>query len=436
MRLTAPGRVEHVLATVDAVGGVWTYAVELARGLAARGVRTTLAVLGPAPGVDQRAEAEAVPGLSLIDTGLPLDWTAGSAAEVDCAGIRLAVLAAQLRPDLVHLNSPALAASARFPAPVVGVAHSCVATWWRAVKPGLPLPADFAWRTELVARGYAACDALVAPTRAFAEATAAVYGLAEPPTIVWNGRTPAPAPASQAPAAFAFTAGRLWDEGKGLAALDRAAARLSVPVRAAGPTRAPHGGDVALRHLQLLGRLDAREMAAVLARRPVFVSAALYEPFGLAVLEAAQAGCALVLSDIPTFRELWNGAALFVAPQDDAAIACAIESLIADPAARARLAEAAASRAERYSVDATVEKMLSLYRSLLAPSPTHNGAETLVRSSSSGSPKAKPGGQAQDEGFYFGKADKSCVQDGAPSHNPHPEPVEGRGRADTAQVRA
>ncbi|HEX8375447.1 MAG TPA: hypothetical protein VF606_09745, partial [Geminicoccaceae bacterium] len=39
----------HVLMTTDAVGGVWTYSLDLAAALATRGVRTTLAVLGPAP---------------------------------------------------------------------------------------------------------------------------------------------------------------------------------------------------------------------------------------------------------------------------------------------------------------------------------------------------------------------------------------------------
>lgn len=43
----------------------------------------------------------------------------------------------------------------------------------------------------------------------------------------------------------------------------------------------------------------------------IYVHPALCEPFGLAVVEAAQAGCALVLSEIAPLRENWEGAALF-----------------------------------------------------------------------------------------------------------------------------
>ena len=39
-----------VLMTADAVGGVWTYALDLARGLSAQGVQVSLALLGPEPG--------------------------------------------------------------------------------------------------------------------------------------------------------------------------------------------------------------------------------------------------------------------------------------------------------------------------------------------------------------------------------------------------
>src|SRR5215213_5324757 len=227
--------------TADAVGGVWTYTLDLARGLARHGVETTLAVLGPDPGVDQRAEADGVPGLRLLRTGLPLDWTAEEPCAVEEAGAAVAALAAEARADIVHLNSPALAAGAVFSTPIVAVCHSCVATWWRSVRSG-PLPPSFAWRTDLVRKGYEAAHALVAPTAAFAALTARTYGLPRPPLVVHNGRRPldaAPCPVDGA--TFVFTAGRLWDGGKNLAALDRAAARLAAPVLAAGPLHGPHG---------------------------------------------------------------------------------------------------------------------------------------------------------------------------------------------------
>ena len=357
----------RVLMTADTVGGVWQYALDLARGLSEAGVSTRLAVLGPGPSARQALDARAIPGVTLIDTGLPLDWTAESPDDVLQAGAAVAALAQESGADIVHLNAPALAAGAAFCAPVVAVCHSCVATWWEAVRPG-PLPPDFRWRTDLVRRGYAAADAVVAPTRAFGEATLRTYGLARAPTVVHNGRHLAPAPhAASAPnEPFVFTAGRLWDDGKNVAALDRAAARLAAPVLVAGPSQAPHGGSVTLSHVKVLGTLSGPEVAGYLAAKPVFASVARYEPFGLAVLEAAQAGCPLVLSDIPTFRELWGGAAVFVAPHDDAAVAAALEGLLRDSEERARAGAAARERAGRYTVAAMTTGVLGVYRDLLA----------------------------------------------------------------------
>ena len=158
-----------------------------------------------------------------------------------------------------------------------------------------------------------------------------------------------------------FTAGRLWDEGKNLAVLDRAAARLPVSVEAAGPLTGPNGASVTLHHIRALGPLGETALREKLAARPIFVSSALYEPFGLAVLEAAQAGCALVLSDIPTFRELWDGAALFVPPHDDRALAAAIVRLLGDRSYRSERAEKAVERAARYSVEACVDATETAY---------------------------------------------------------------------------
>jgi glycosyltransferase involved in cell wall biosynthesis len=354
----------HVLMTADAVGGVWQYALDLAGGLRTHGVRTTIAVLGPAPSADQRAWAEAV-GAELVATGLPLDWTASHQDEVKEASRSIARLAEQIQPDLIHLNAPALAADGRFGVPVVAACHSCVATWWQAVKGG-SLPEDFVWRTELVRRGYAAASKLLAPTRAFAQATAEAYDLPQPPAVVRNGRRALQVGTNAHSDVFAFTAGRLWDEGKNFAAIDRMAARLSIPVLAAGPLQGPNGAQIEARHVKSLGRLSDENIARHLGEQPIFVSAALYEPFGLAVLEAAQAGCALVLSDVPTFRELWEGAALFIDPRDDNEAADAVARLVQDPDARALLGRAARKRAEIYSVEAMAEGVMSAYRSVLA----------------------------------------------------------------------
>ena len=355
----------RVLMTADAVGGVWTYALDLARGLAAEGVRTTLAVLGPPPSRSQGRDARSIPSLDLVETGLPLDWTAESAAELRRAGGAVAALAAG--HDLVHLNSPALAGVADFGVPVLGICHSCVRTWWDTVH-GTALPPDLAWRADLLAQGYARCDGLAAPTRAFARATAAAYRLPRRPAVVPNGRDPggtSPRPAG-APKPAALTAGRLWDAGKGMAVLDRAAAAMRVPVRAAGPSEGPNGAGIALPNLRLLGRLDADAMASELDPRPIFVSPALYEPFGLAVLEAAGRGCALVLSDIATFRELWDGAALFVPPRDADALAAALDALAEDDRRRVGLGRAAAERARAYTPGRMVAGVAALYRDLLA----------------------------------------------------------------------
>lgn len=361
--------------TADAAGGVWTYALDLAQGLADRGIATTLAVLGPEPDTARAARARSIRGLELIPTGLPLDWTERSSDGVVRAAERLADLAGRSGADVVQLNSAALGV-ADFPAPVVVVAHACPATWHAAVR-GEPLPAPLGWRKAMAARGYEAARAIVAPSRAFALATAERYGLRRLPTVVRKGRPPVRA--SEGPAAFrreAFAVGRLWDEAKNMDVLDRAAAWIEAPVTAAGPLRGPHGAAVRFERLIAFGPVSASDVARRLSARPVFVSASLYEPFGLSALEAAQAGCAMVLSDIPTHRELWDGAADFTPPRDARALAQAVNRLLADPERRAEQGSAARARARRYSLQAMVSGMLGVYRSVRSGGPPRPAAET------------------------------------------------------------
>jgi glycosyltransferase involved in cell wall biosynthesis len=350
----------RVLLTADTVGGIWQYATDLASGLVELGYQPVIATLGPRPTAAQRMNVNA--GVELVETDLPLDWLAVGPSELTEAADGVARLADRLQADIVQLNAPALAAVVRFDQPVVAVAHSCVGTWWQAVRGGRIDP-DLGWRAELAGDGLANADLVVAPSGSFAAMLQHCYALDQAPVVVRNGRR-ARSLGPGEPQPFAFTAGRLWDEGKNVAVLERAAGLTQVPFRAAGPVVGPNGSHISLANMQMLGSLDDNGIAAVLSDGPVFVSSAVYEPFGLAVLEAAQAGCAMILSDIPTFRELWDGAARFVYPHDAGGYARAVEEIVGDPALRAQLGQSARLRADDYTIERTAAAMAALYAAL------------------------------------------------------------------------
>ena len=357
----------HILMTADAVGGVWQYATDLAAELGAAGDQVILALLGPPPTSVQREQAQAMAGVQLVETGLPLDWLSSGPQPVREAADAIARLAADEGADVVHLNMPSLAAGTDFGVPVVAVTHGCLATWWQAARRE-PLPEEFRWHRDLTRRGLLAADAVVAPSASYAATVQQAYDLPARPLTVHNGRRPLTLnQESGRKIRGALTVGRLWDEVKNARTLDAAARLLDGPFLAVGSLRGPHGEEVAPRHLRTLGQFESNELATLLALQPVFVSAATFEPFGLAVLEAAAAGCPLVLSDIPTFRELWDGAAVFLPPNDPEGFAEAITSLLTDEPMARKMRAAAAVRVRRYTSAATARKMERIYAELAAP---------------------------------------------------------------------
>jgi glycogen synthase len=352
-----PGR---VLMTADAVGGVWHYALELARGLAGTDVEVVLAVLGPAPAPEQALAAAAIDGLTLVHGGCALEWMPGADRDLSAAGAWLLDLEKAFAPDLIHLNGFAHA-TLPWGVPTLVVAHSCVLSWWRAVH-NEDAPTDWASYRRGTRAGLHAADLVVAPTRAFLEQVQALYGPLRRTLCIWNGCAPFEDTAT-AKEPLIFAAGRVWDEGKNLQALAATAHRLAWPLAIAGAGAPPHGsGDDA----PWLGPLSADAMRGWYARAGVFVLPARYEPFGLAALEAAMARCALVLGDVPTLRELWDGAALFVPPHDPDQLVSALNALAQHRELRSLLGDLARSRAEGYSAARMTARYLEAYAGLLA----------------------------------------------------------------------
>jgi glycosyltransferase involved in cell wall biosynthesis len=350
-----------VLLTTDAVGGVWNYALQLARALEPE-VEFVLATMGGPLRSDQRAEVSALGNVQLFESQYKLIWMQDPWRDVEAAGRWLLRIAERVQPDIVHLNDYPHG-HLPFPAPVLMVGHSCVLSWWEAVR-GTPIPDCWQRYRQVVTRGLRAADLVVAPTHRMLDDLQRLYGPLAHAQVIPNG-CDGPNDRAAVKRPMILSAGRLWDEGKNVATLARAAPRLAWPVLVAGESRHPDGGEMSLPGVRFLGRLSTDALAHWYAQAAIYVLPARYEPFGLTVLEAALSGCALVLGDIPTLRELWADAACFVPPNDDEALVSTVNRLIADPRERLEYSTRARARAVQFSASRMAAAYAKAYRDLL-----------------------------------------------------------------------
>ena len=144
------------------------------------------------------------------------------------------------------------------------------------------------------------------------------------------------------PMTVRLVGGTFFDEQDYRAELERLAAELAVPVEFTG-----HLGDPGPE----FARADIAVHCSVTA-----------EPFGQVVVEAMRAGCAVVAADAggPTEIVRTEHDGLLVAPGDVAALAAALDRLIADPELRTRLGESARARAADFGIEATAASVTAL----------------------------------------------------------------------------
>jgi glycogen synthase len=363
----------RILVTADTVGGVWTYALELAKALGERDVRVALATMGAPLTAQQRTQVRRLPQVRLFESAWKLEWMQGAWDDVDRAGEWLLGIEREWRPDVVHLNQFAFGALP-FTAPSLVVAHSCVLSWWRAVH-GEDAPPDWDVYRRKVAQGLRGAGLVVAPTRAMLQTLVRDYGYAHAALVIGNGRDGTLFQPGRKESVI-FAAGRLWDEAKNIAALQAVAPQLPWPVHVAGSTAHPDGGNVVPMSVRCLGELAPELLAQHLGSAAIYALPARYEPFGLSVLEAALSGCALVLGDIASLREIWGPAAVYVPPGDHAALRNALRALIEDPQRRQALALAARTRALQHTPQRLAADYLKAY-AMLRPALGSPATRTL-----------------------------------------------------------
>jgi glycogen synthase len=349
---------KRILMTTDAVGGVWTYSLALASALGGYEIDVHLVTMGPRPSEFQRQQLKKLSNVHLYESSYRLEWMNDPWDDINRAGEWLLGLEKQFKPEIIHLNGYAHGVLP-WTAPTCMVAHSCVLSWWDAVL-GEQAPANWSRYRAAVSAGIQNAHHLVAPTRAMLHALAQYYPTLPARSVIYNGVSPKLF-SSGRKRPIIFAAGRLWDAAKNLQMVMQVASELpwQIIIAGDGASKFPES-----ENLSLPGRISAEEVAEYMAIASIYCFPARYEPFGLSVLEAAFSGCALVLGDIPSLRELWNNAAIFVDPEDRSALLQALLRLINESDTRVELARSALNRAKEFTLKRMAQGYLKLYERL------------------------------------------------------------------------
>ncbi|MDQ4139626.1 MAG: glycosyltransferase family 4 protein [Bacteroidota bacterium] len=317
-----------LLITADTIGGVWTFAIELIRALNPENSEVALATMGAPLSPAQLEEVKALPHIKLYESTFKLEWMDNPWEDVEAAGNWLLQIKEEFQPDLIHLNN-LVHGHLPFGKPVIVVVHSCVNSWWQAVK---KVNTPDTWQTyqNQVTQSLRAANLVVAPTLAMLEEAETLYGPFQNHLVIHNGRD-LNLFRYRSKEPFIFSMGRVWDEAKNIKLLTKVAPDLSWPVLVAGDARHPSTGEVLeLPNVRFLGYLNQSEISDYLSRASIFALPAKYEPFGLSALEAGLSGCALVLGDIPSQKEIWQHAATYVNPEDATQLKSTLNKLISD----------------------------------------------------------------------------------------------------------
>lgn len=115
-----------------------------------------------------------------------------------------------------------------------------------------------------------------------------------------------------------------------------------------------------------LGYLDDHVLPILYAGALAIAVPAIYEGFGLPIIEAMASGVPVLTSNRSAMAEVAGDAALLVDPHDEQAIAIGIEQLISDAQLREHLAARGVGRAKCFTWQRTAELTLAAYREAMS----------------------------------------------------------------------
>lgn len=353
----------RVLLTTDTIGGVWTFTKELTTGLLQLGHNVALVSFGGASSEEQAGwcssmRADYGSAFRYDASSAPLEWMPANGEAYTAAVPLLRTVADEFSPDILHANQFCFG-GLPLSIPKVITAHSDVLSWAAACRSAGLEPSEWiAQYHRLVQDGLDGADAVVAPTQWMLDALGKNFRISGSKRVILNGRSLAAGDGAERRMLQAVCAGRLWDEAKNVAMLSEV--RAPFPILLAGDGRPENIAASRLgANIALPGKLDEAELLALFRSSSIYLATSIYEPFGLAPLEAALCGCAVVANDIPSFREVWGEAAMYFSGVE--ALSRILEKLYDTPALLERFRRSAIQRALQLTRSRMVDSYLALY---------------------------------------------------------------------------
>ena len=355
----------------EAPGGVQVHVRGQAAALRAAGHQVEII----APG--DPASERATEGLSIVarPVRIPYKGTVAPVAPMPTQRGRVRQVISRFAPDVVHVHEPLTPSTSSYATfassvPVVATFHA-YAERSNLVRYGAPFVRPI-WN-RLSAR-IAVSD----------EAASYVSGPLRPrPEVIPNGvdvdavaaaaRSPAPAAADGETILWVNRLDRQKGFGVAIDAFERVAAAradATLVVAGDGPDRGliDRATPKARARMRMLGSVAHEDLPDLYASADVFVAPATgQESFGIVLIEAMAAGTPVVASDIPGYRSVARGGldARMVRPGDAAALAAAVEDVLADPTAAGVMSAAGRERAKEFSWERIIPLLEGVYERVL-----------------------------------------------------------------------